>query len=81
MKIDPNKTPGKSLLIFFIINFVVFYIVNKLFHYYGFLEEKQTFLAEILYSLWMATFMTILLNWNIVKSFFSKKKNNEGTKV
>ena len=72
-----NNNPKKKLLFLFLVNFIVFYLVNKLGHYSGFLEGKQTLAAELLYASWMGIFMTAFLDWKTIKSLFSKKKPNE----
>ena len=74
---DLNKSPKKKLLILFLINFIVFYLVNKLGHYIDFLDGEQTLAGELLHALWMAIFMTAFLDWKNVKNVFFKKKQNE----
>ena len=77
MAVNFNNNPKKRLLIFFVINFIIFYIINKSAHSTGIPEDKQSLSEELLYSLWMGTFMTVIMDWRTVKSVFSKKKQDE----
>ncbi len=73
-----NLTPIGRLTVSFILNWI-YWLIAWLIGEKLFFDEVRSWAYHFMHATWMAFFMTILFNWQVVKSIFICSKSNTGS--
>lgn len=70
-----NLQPWKRLTIVFLLNFIFWFSMQYLKHWFLVESYDNTLKKDLFTGIWMAIIWTLLFSWSLVKQTFKRKTN------